>query len=94
MFGSDPRKARTNLRKHGISFTEADTVFDDPAVQLELDVRPELDDALRVGEDRWRARGRSDRDRLLIVSFSYRYGQRRIISARRATKRERHDFEA
>ena len=87
-FGWDPAKARTNRSKHGIDFEEALTVFADP---LSLTVP---DDAhARVGEDRFATIGMSNRGRLLVVIHSDAADAVRIISARRATRRERKDYE-
>ena len=61
-FEWDARKAKANLRKHGVSFDEACTVFDDPNASLSLDT--EHADA----EDRFVRHGYSDKVRLLRVS--------------------------
>ena len=87
-FDWDPGKADANLRKHGISFKEAETVFDDPLHRSWPDPRdvpidPRLDTV-----------GHSKEGRMLIVITSERGPRPRIISARRATKRERHAYEA
>ena len=80
-------KAETNLRKHGVSFEEALTVFADPLAWI-------FDDPDHSGdESREIIVGHSTRQRLLIVSFMERGRKVRIISARGATKRERHDYE-
>ncbi|WP_072781067.1 BrnT family toxin [Duganella sacchari] len=74
-FEWDPRKARLNLRTHGVSFEEASTVFDDPRGGLRFDLsHSDL-------EDRFLQLGRSSQDRLLLVSHCYRNGKVRIISA-------------
>ena len=83
-FAWDPRKASANLRKHGVSFTEAETVFsDDNAILLD-------DPGHSQGEDRSVLLGLSERFRILVVSHTLRDGGRtiRMISARKATKRE------
>jgi len=77
----DPTKARANLVKHGIDFEAAKTVFLDPAAIFE----PDDSDP---DEERWRAIGLAD-GRLLFVVFTERDDDvTRIISARKANKRE------
>jgi len=80
-------KAAANRRKHGVSFDEATTVFDDPLVNIFHD------EEHSVSEDRWIAIGISDRGRLLVVSHAYREGRARIISARKATGNEVREHE-
>ena len=87
VFEWDEDKARTNEQKHGIGFEEASTVFGDPvAVIFEDPVHSDEEprEILVVG---------SSRSRLLIVSFTHREPAVRIISARRATPRERDKHE-
>lgn len=83
----DPVKARTNLKKHEISFEEASTVFDDPLFITFLDVEHSLD------EERYITLGLSQRSRLLLVAHTDREGAIRIISARKATENERRFYE-
>jgi uncharacterized DUF497 family protein len=78
-FAWDPRKAAQNVSKHGVTFDEATTVFDDPA----LHVRP--DDVHSWGEDRLIATGLSAAGRLLTVSYTMRGEVTRLISAWPAT---------
>jgi uncharacterized DUF497 family protein len=80
-------KARMNLKKHGVSFKEASTVFRDP---LALTIPDPLHSE---GEDRFITLGESHRQRLLVVVFTERRDKIRIISARVATRRERKDYE-
>ena len=87
-FEWDPEKAEENLRDHGVAFTEAQTVFGDP---LEVTI-PDPDHS--EGEFRFLSLGRSEADRLLIVSYTERGSRIRIISAREATPRERRDYES
>jgi uncharacterized DUF497 family protein len=87
LFEWDPNKAASNLRKHGIRFEEALTVFADP---LSLSV-PDPDHSLR--EQRFLLLGRSAHDRLLVVIHADRGERIRIISARPATRRERETYE-
>lgn len=84
----DPRKEALNQRKHGVRFTEAITVFADP-LALVFD-----DPSHSRGEHREIIIGHSSRPRLLLVIFTERDGDTlRIISARQATARERHDYQ-
>jgi hypothetical protein len=86
-FEWDPRKAEVNLRKHGISFTKAGTVFGD---ELATTVpNPDHSDE----EDRFITIGWSNRGRLLMISHTDRGDRIRIISARELTPRERKDYE-
>lgn len=83
-FEWDQAKARANLRKHGVSFEEAQSVFyDEFAIQF-------YDDGHSAEEERFLLLGLSDTARLLLVCHcEHAAGDRiRIISARRATKRE------
>lgn len=85
-FEWDPRKAASNLRKHGISFTEASTVFDDPLVLLVAD--------WEQGEPRIVAIGTAQSERVLFVVIVEIEGDAmRIVTARRATRRERQRYE-
>jgi uncharacterized protein len=84
----DARKAEANRRKHGISFREAATVFSDP---LSVDIGDPHIDAGR--EPRHVTVGISDAGRTLVVVYTDDGSVIRLISARRATKRERHDYE-
>jgi uncharacterized protein len=72
-FDWDPDKAAENLRRHRVSFEEAATVFRDPLSRTFPD--PEHSE----GEERYLDIGRSERGRLLIVSYTERQGQVRII---------------
>jgi len=81
----DPRKAAVNLRKHGVSFDEAASVFADPlALAVEDAVDPGR--ALLIGL--------SDRRRLVLSVYTEVDDDTiRIISARRATSHERRHYE-
>jgi len=83
----DPQKAAANLAKHKLSFEEAATVFGDPLGGIVADPRHS------IGERRFALLGLSQDRRLLAVMFVERGGIIRIISARRATRRERRDYE-
>jgi len=82
-FEWDDAKAQTNEQKHGVSFSEAATVFADPLAAIFPD--PDHSDE----EIREILVGYSDRNRILVVSFTERGENIRIISARVATPRER-----
>ena len=83
----DPEKARSNLRKHGVSFEEAASLFRDV-----LSVT--ISDPLHSSEEsRFVTMGRSDRGRTLVVVHSEVGETIRIISARVATPRERRKYE-
>ncbi|MEW6264835.1 MAG: BrnT family toxin [Thermodesulfobacteriota bacterium] len=80
-------KAKRNLRKHGVSFEEAATVFTDPLSST-------IEDPLHSeSEDRFVIIGQSIRGRLLVVIHADRGDRIRIISARVATAREREQYE-
>jgi len=83
-FEWDPRKDFANRRKHGVSFSEARTVFSDDQALLIDDPDHSLE------EDRFILLGLSARARVLAVSHCYRKGEGviRVISARKATRRE------
>jgi uncharacterized DUF497 family protein len=82
------RKAATNLAKHKVSFDEASTVFGDPlAVTID-------DPDSSTDENRLLTKGMSQRGKLLVVAHTYEEGTIRIISARRATKNERRQYES
>ena len=86
-FEWDPKKAQENLKKHGVGFDEALTVFGDWSARVFDDPKH------RPGEAREIIIGYSQRQRLLLVSFTERAPRVRIISARKATKRERQGYE-
>jgi uncharacterized DUF497 family protein len=83
----DQSKAASNLKKHGVSFEEAKTVFDNPLAVIFND------EAHSVGEQREIIIGHSRQNRLLLIAFTERSGNVRIISARLATRQEREDYE-
>ncbi len=88
-FEWDPRKAADNLRKHGVSFSEAQTVFTDEHGVL-------IDDPDHsASEDRFVLLGVSATSRLLVVVHCYRAADLviRIISARKADRLERRHYE-
>ena len=84
----DERKNRLNERKHGVSFEEAQTVFfDENAIEF-------YDPDHSEQEDRFLLLGLSFRLRVLVVCHCFREpsGTIRIVSARKATNRERKDY--
>ena len=86
-FEWDPVKARMNLRKHGVAFKEAATVFKDP---LSITI---YDPDHSEEEERSILFGSSAAGRLLMVAHTDRGDRIRIISARELTRRERRAYE-
>jgi uncharacterized DUF497 family protein len=86
-FEWDLRKARSNLAKHGVGFEEASTIFGDP---LSLTI-PDPDHSLT--EERYITLARAFTGKLLVVVHTDRGNNIRIISARRASQRERKFYE-
>jgi len=86
-FEWDPNKAAANLSKHEVAFEEAATVFGDSLSLTAYDPDHSQD------EDRYITMGTSADGRLLIVSHTDRDDRIRIISARKATRRERKAYE-
>jgi uncharacterized DUF497 family protein len=83
-----PRKAQANLKKHGIAFSEATSVFVDPLARIFAD------EGHSTGEQREIIIRHSQAKRLLLVCFTESdEGRVRIVSARRATRREQRDYE-
>ena len=85
-FRPDPAKAASNLKKHGVSFADAEGVLQDP-----LAVTVEDPDA--EGERRFISNGLGSAGELLVVVWTERDGECRVISARRATRKERKQYE-
>jgi len=86
-FEWDAAKAAANIRKHGVPFEEAASVFLDALAAS----GPDPDQG--VGEWRYITFGMSSLGRLLAVAHTYRAGTIRIVSARRATRSERKIYE-
>ena len=86
-FEWDSRKARSNLAKHGVGFQEASTIFGDP---LSLTIP---DPGHSLSEKRYITVGRAFSGKLLVVVHTERGDNIRIISARRASRRERKFYE-
>ena len=83
----DPKKARSNLRKHKVSFEEAATALSDPMAATGGDP------GHSVGEFRYITFGRSELGRFLVVAHTEQGETIRIISARLASKGERRIYE-
>ena len=86
-FEWDRRKANSNRSKHGVSFEEALTVFGDSLARIFNDEDHSIEEQREI------IIGHSDKERLLVVCFTAQGESLRIFSARRATKRERRDYE-
>jgi hypothetical protein len=83
-FEWDPKKAATNVRKHGIRFADAVSVLEDSrAITVSDD---------SIDEQRWVTIGMDAVDRILVVVYTWRGEKIRIISARRATQRESQQY--
>lgn len=86
-FEWDPAKAEENWKKHGVAFEEALAVFADPLARIFDDPDHSTDETREI------IIGHSEKQRLLLVSFTEQAAKVRIIGARRATRRERQDYE-
>jgi uncharacterized DUF497 family protein len=86
-FEWDDAKASANLKKHGVSFEEAKTVFSDDLFIVFLDPDHSIE------ENRFIIMGESDRGRLLIVAYTERLNLIRIINARKASRKEKKVYE-
>ncbi|MBV8136495.1 MAG: BrnT family toxin [Deltaproteobacteria bacterium] len=84
-FEWDERKARANRRKHRVDFADAATIFGDERAVTVAEDDPE--------EERYATIGIDALARVLVVVYTMRGDRIRIISARRATKREREHYE-
>ena len=80
-FEWDEAKSRTNRAKHGISFEEAKAIFDGPVFTA-------LDDRFDYEEDRFISYGRLGPLVVVVVAHTERDGRIRLISARKASRRE------
>ena len=85
-FEWDATKAASNLHKHGVRFAEAVTVFEDDAM---LTMADDVSD-----EERFVAIGIGSMGRILVVVYTTRGDRIRIISARKATRQERSQYES
>lgn len=86
MYEWDPAKARRNLEKHGIDFADA-------AIALEDEFALTIEDPKADVEQRFITLGLDPTGRLLAVVYTFRGERVRIVSARRATSRERRTYE-
>ncbi len=86
-FEWDKNKAAKNTRKHRVSFDEAKSVFDDPGFITVVDEEHSID------EERYISIGLSENGRLLILAHTDNEGRIRIISARKASKKEEKFYE-
>jgi len=86
-FEWDEEKAQNNLKKHGVSFDEAATIFNDPKIATISDPDHSED------EERYVSIGKSVIMRLLSVIHTYRKEKIRLISARKAIKAEKKNYE-
>jgi len=86
-FEWDPNKAEANLAKHRVSFEEAVTVFADPLARIFPD------DEHSLHEFREIIIGHSAGHQIILVNFTGIKDRVRIFSARKATRRERKDYE-
>jgi uncharacterized DUF497 family protein len=82
----DPAKAASNLKKHRVSFADAEGVFYDPLAIHQLDYGFE-------DEERFVAVGMDSAGQILVVVYTFRAEQIRLISARRATPHEVKEYE-
>ncbi len=87
IFEGDPEKAELDQSKHGVTFDEAATIFEDYFYVDFYDPRHSVD------EHRFLIIGESNQERLLIVSYTQRDDKIRIISARELTPQERRIYE-
>jgi uncharacterized DUF497 family protein len=86
-FQFDPAKAKSNLKKHKVSFADAEGVFYDPlAIHCE--------DPYSENEERFIAVGMGSASQILVVVYTFRDEEIRLISVRRATNREVKEYES
>lgn len=88
----DKAKGNANFRKHGIKFDEAAEVFNDP---LHMSI---LDRLFDYDEERWVTLGASSSGAVIVVAHLYYFNEEgrevnRILSARKATRKERNEYE-
>ena len=81
----DPKKAESNLKRHGVDFADAVLVFEDEAALTIADDSPDEERYITVGMDAL--------SRVLVVVYTWRGNIIRVISARKATGRERKQYE-
>ena len=81
----DPAKAAANLKKHGVDFADAALVLEDPRALTIEDRHPQEERFVSIGTD--------DLGRILLVCWTLRDEDFRLISARKATRRQRQQYE-
>lgn len=86
-FQFDPAKAKSNLKKHKVSFADVEGVFYDPLALHRED--PDSED-----KERFIAVGMGSASQILVVVYTFRGEEIRLISVRRATSREVKDYES
>jgi uncharacterized DUF497 family protein len=86
VFEWDPKKERQNIAKHGISFTQAKTIFAGP-------VYTASDTRMDYGETRFKSIGLMESIVAIVVIHTDRSGNSRIISARKANRKERKQYQ-
>lgn len=86
MFRYDPAKATANVKKHGVSFADAEGVLGDPLTMA-------IEDPDARGESRYIAIGLGNLGELLVVIYTEQADDYRLISARRATRKEHKTYE-
>ena len=84
MYEWDPAKVKSNQEEHGVDFAEAVQVFDNPYLNKE--------DTDAVGDQVFVGLGMDNLGRLLVVVYTYRRDKIRLISARKATKKEGNEY--
>jgi hypothetical protein len=82
-----PKKAKANLAKHDVSFEEAMTVFANPLARIFPDEEHSTEEFREI------IIGHSEQRQLILVNFTSVQDRVRIVSARKATRRERKDYE-
>jgi uncharacterized protein len=82
----DPEKAASNVGKHGVDFADAVGIFED---EWALTIKEEYVE----GEQRFATVGTDFLERVLVVVYTHRGGEIRLISARRAIRKERRTYE-
>ena len=86
-FKYDPAKAAANLKKHKVSFADAEGVFEDPLALT-------IEDREALAEQRLITIGLGNGGELLVVVYTEPGDEYRLISARRATRKERKQYES
>ena len=84
MYEWDRAKAKSNQEEHGVDFADAVQVFDNPCLTRE--------DTDAVGDQVFVALGMDNLGRVLVVVYTYRQDRIRLISARKATRREGKEY--